>query len=99
MRWLLMLLIKGIEKAVEHLAPAKEISPDNRLKRPLLEVEDRFENVPQWFTGDNRNTMKDRDALATFPAAMVVATTVKALVIDQMWNEACLKRAWCYEGK
>ena len=81
----------GIEKTVAHLPLADETSSDNGLKRTLLEDEDRFENVLKWFTGDDRSTIKDRDPLAIFAAAMVAATTVKALVTDQIWKEACLK--------
>ena len=81
----------GIEKPVAQLPLADETSSDNGLKRTLLEDEDRFENVLKWFTGDDRSTIKDRDPLAIFAAAMVAATTVKALVTDQIWKEASLK--------
>ena len=83
---------EDIEKAVDHLPLADETSSDNGLKRTLLEDEDRFENVLKWFTGDDRSTIKDRDPLAIIAAAMVAATAVKALVTDQIWKEACLKK-------
>ena len=83
---------EGIDKAVEHLPPAEETSSDNGLKRTLLENEDLFQNVLKWFTGDDRSTIKDRDPLAIFAAAMVAATTVKALVTDEIWKDPCLNK-------
>ena len=82
---------EGIDKAVEHLPLAEKTSSDNGLNRTPLHNEDRFENVPKWFTGDATGTIEDRDPLAIFAAAMVAATSAKALVTHQTWKEACLK--------
>ena len=62
------------------------------MNRTFLEDEDRLETVLKSFTHDDTCTFKDRDPLALFAAAMVAASTVAALVTDQIWKEACLKQ-------